>query len=50
MSVLVISQFDQSPIKSEHARLETTFSPLYVHGKFFVAQGRVTPKRIVGSG
>ena len=30
---LVICNFDKDPIKTEHVRLETTFSILYAYGK-----------------
>ena len=51
MPVLVICKFDDDLIKqNEGIIVSTTFSPLYVYGNFFGAQGRVIPKRIVRSG
>ena len=51
MPVLVICKFDDDLIKqNEGIIVSTTFSPLYVYGNLFGAQGRVIPKRIVRSG
>ena len=41
--VLVIYKFEENPIKHEDIIAESTFSLLQVYGKFFTAQGHITP-------
>ena len=40
MPALVICKFDDDPMKTECAWLETTFSPFKVYGKFFGVNGK----------
>ena len=44
MPALIICNFYEDPIKTEQARLETHFYHFKSKGKFFSAQGLVTPK------
>ena len=50
MPVLVISKFDEDPMKNERASLETPFSHYKSMGKFSDAQGHLIPKEVVRSG
>ena len=43
MPVLVISKFDEDPIKNERASLVTPFSYFKSMGNFSDAQGQLTP-------
>ena len=48
--VLVITKFDEDPIKNKRASLETPFSHYNSVGKFLDAKGHLIPKGVVRSG